>query len=93
IILSNLFLVLVNSSDTDFVFRSISNLAKDKVMWAVALFTAAGLCAVLYTPLNSLLKLGALSSGQMMFCIAASLISVFWYELVKLAKYLRRKSK
>ncbi len=90
IMLSNLFLVQVNSSDHDFAIKSIVRLAKDKVMWAVNIFTIAGLCAILYTPINSFLKLEALSAAQFSTCLGIAAASVLWYELVKLVKKLRR---
>jgi len=88
IMLSNLFLVQVNSSDRDFAFMSMIRLAKDKVMWAVNIFTVVGLCAILYTPINSFLKLEALSAAQFFTCLGIAAVSVLWYELVKLVKKL-----
>lgn len=90
IMLSNLFLVQVNSSNHDFAIKSMVNLAKDKVMWAVNFITIAGLCAILYTPANHFLKLEALSAAQFFTCLGIAAVSVLWYELVKLVKKLRR---
>ena len=91
IMLSNLFLVQVNSSEHDFAFQSIKKLACDKVMWAVNIFTLAGLCAILYTPINAFLKLAPLSASQFFICLGIAAVSVLWYELVKLVNRLRRK--
>ncbi len=91
IMLSNLFLVQVNSSEHDFAFQSIKKLASDKVMWAVNIFTLAGLCAILYTPINAFLKLAPLSASQFFICLGIAAVSVLWYELVKLVNRLRRK--
>jgi len=88
IILSSLFLVLVNSSDHEFAFKSLHALAKDKVMWATILITFAGLAAVLYTPLNGLLRLTSLSVVQLITTIFVAFAAVFWYELVKLVQRL-----
>ncbi len=87
IMLANLFLVQVNSSDQDFAFCSATRLAKDWVMWVVNFGTLALLGIILYTPLSVYLKLAPLSIAQVLtaFCLAAA--SVLWYELVKLAKY------
>jgi Ca2+-transporting ATPase len=57
IMLSNLLLVQVNSSDSDFVIHSFLRLIKDKVMWAVTAGTFAGLIILLYTPVGEFLKL------------------------------------
>jgi len=90
IMLSNLFLVQVNSSDRDFAFSAFMRLAKDKVMWAVNLLTLAGLCVILYTPIHVFLKLEALSATQFFTALGIAAASVLWYELVKLAQKLHR---
>ncbi len=91
IMLSNLFLVQVNSSEHDFALQSIKKLSCDKVMWAVNIFTLAGLCAILYTPINAFLKLTPLSASQIFTCLGIAAASVLWYELVKLVNKLRRR--
>ncbi len=91
IMLSNLFLVQVNSSDHDFAWRSFLRLSHDKVMWAVNIGTMLMLLVILYTPLNGLLKLGSLSFSQLCMVLAIAAASVLWYELVKLAKRLSAK--
>lgn len=89
IVLSNLFLVLVNSSDHDFAIQSFIRLAKDKLMWAVAGFTLLGLLAILYTPLTGFLKLASLSPSQFFGAFGIAFVSVFWYEIVKAIKKLK----
>jgi Ca2+-transporting ATPase len=91
IMLSNLFLVQVNSSDRDSVFRSAARLAKDGIMWAVNLGTLLMAAAILYTPLAGFLKLAPLSAGQALAALGLAAAAVLWYELVKLAKRLGRK--
>lgn len=86
IMLSNLFLVQVNSSDYDFVFQSITRLAKDKVMWAVNIFTIVGLLIILYTPMSHFLKFEPLSVSQLFGAVGIAAAAVLWYELVKLIK-------
>lgn len=86
IMLSNLFLVQVNSSDHDFAYQSIKRLMKDKVMWAVNLGTLAMLGIILYSPLNVLLKLAPLSASLLLRAACIAAVAVFWYELVKLIK-------
>ena len=87
VMLANLFLVLVNSSNFDFVFQSIRRLAKDKVMWGVLIGTISGLLLILYTPLNGILKLAPLTIGQFLLVIGISAASVLWYEIVKLCNH------
>ncbi len=86
IMLSNLFLVQVNSSDHDFAFQSIARLAKDKVMWAVNIFTVLGLLIILYTPINHFLKFEPLSASQFFGVVGIAAAAVLWYEIVKLIK-------
>jgi len=44
----------------------------------------------LYTPLGGFLKLSPLSAGQFFAMVGLAAASVLWYELVKLAKRIRR---
>ncbi|MCL2825901.1 MAG: cation-translocating P-type ATPase [Eggerthellaceae bacterium] len=91
IMLGNLFLVQVNSSTIDSFITSARRLGKDRVMWAINIATLVGLAAVLYTPLNEVLRLAPLSAGQAFAVIGAAAISVLWYELVKMAKRAKRR--
>ena len=86
LMLANLFLVQVNSSDTDSILISIRRLAKDNVMWTVMLVTLLGLLAILYTPLSRVLMLAPLSLGQLGIVLGLAAISVLWIEIVKLVK-------
>lgn len=92
IMLANLFLVQVNSSDRDLAVRSIARLAKDGVMWAVNLGTLALLGLILYTPLSVYLKLSPLTGGQALTALALAAGSVLWYELVKIIRMCVRRS-
>ena len=78
--------VQVNSSDNDFVFKSIAKLWSDKVIWALNIFTIFGLLIILYTPVNRFLKFAPLSITQLFSVIGISAVAVLWYELVKLGK-------
>ncbi|MHB1315970.1 MAG: cation-translocating P-type ATPase [Christensenellales bacterium] len=91
IILANLLLVQVNSSDHDFAARSVRSLAKDKVMWLVTIGTIAGIILILYSPLHETLKLAPLSFGQIIIVFGIAAVSVLWYEVVKLVKKLKVK--
>lgn len=93
ILLANVLLVNVNSSDSDYAIKSFAKLKKDKVMWTVNFGTLAGLAVILYTPLNSFLKLAPLSLSQLILAAVISAVSVLWYELVKVTKKLRTQSK
>ena len=93
IMLANLFLVQVNSSDHDFAFQSMKRLVKDKVMWAVNIGTLVGLFVILYTPLNAFLKLAPLTISQFFIAFGIAGVSVLWYEIVKLIKKISYKNK
>lgn len=91
IMLANIFLVQVNSSNRDFAIQSIFKLAKDKVMWTVNIGTIVALLLILYTPLCSFLKLAPLTAGQLFLAVCIAAVSVLWYEAVKLVKFIRLK--
>jgi Ca2+-transporting ATPase len=89
IMLANLFLVQVNSSNHDFAYHSAKQLVKDRVMWAVNLGTLALLAIILYTPFSAYLKLATLSGMQVLTALGLAAASVLWYELVKLIRRLK----
>jgi Ca2+-transporting ATPase len=93
IILANLFLVQVNSSDSEPFFRTFARLSRDKVMRAINIGTLLGLAVILYTPLNGFLKLAPLSIGRLLAAFGIAAASVLWYEIVKLIKrHMKRKA-
>lgn len=83
IMLSNLLLVFVNSSEKEYAFRSVKTLAHDKVMWITSIGTVALVLAVLYLPINSFLKLAPLSPLQLLVSALIAVVSVVWYEALK----------
>lgn len=91
IMLANLFLVQVNSSDHDFAIISAKRLIKDPIMWAVNLGTLALLGIILYSPLSGLLRLAPLSAMNLLTALGLAAVSVLWYEIVKLIKRIRNK--
>ncbi len=84
ILLCNIMLVLVNSSEKEYAFKSVRFLAKDRVMWAVTLGTVGVLLLIVYSPLNEFLKMTPLSGGQLLLAAALAFAAVMWFELVKL---------
>lgn len=93
IILSNLFLVQVNSSNIDFAIVSTIRLTKDKLMWLVWFITFLGVILILYTPLANFLKLAPLKAAEFFMAFGIAAVAVFWYELVKLGKKLYKCQK
>ena len=90
IMLSNMLLVQVNSSESEFAYRSMMNLKKDPVMWAVGFGTLIGLGLILYTPIAEFLSLAPLTLNQVLRVIVTSFIAVMWYDVVKIFKKVRR---
>lgn len=86
IMISNIFLVQVNSSDYDYAIVSLKKLLKDKVMIIVNSVMILGILIITYSPLNTFLKLKALTIKELLIVIFISFISVFWYEIFKLIK-------
>ena len=90
IMLGNLFLVQVNSSNTEYVYRSMGRLKGDKVMWIANIGTIVLLGVVLYTPLCGYLKLMPLRIAELLVTVAVSAAAVLWYELVKVYHHKKR---
>ena len=90
IMLSNVLLVQVNSSESEFAYKSLINLKKDHVMWAVGIGTLIGLGVILYTPIAEFLSLAPLNLNQIFRVVVTSVAAVMWYEIVKLFKKIRK---
>lgn len=90
VLLANVLLVQVNSSDSEFAVQSFIKLIKDKIMWTVNLGTIIGLIVILYTPLCGFLKLSPLSLNQLIIAASIAVVSVSWYEVIKIVKYIRK---
>ncbi|MFR9240576.1 MAG: cation-translocating P-type ATPase [Clostridium baratii] len=86
IIISNILLVYVNSSNTELAYQSFKILIKDKVMWAVNGGTVIGLLLIMYTPIAGFLKLAPLGIKELIIVISISIVAVMWYEIVKILK-------
>ncbi|BCN31307.1 cation-translocating P-type ATPase [Anaeromicropila herbilytica] len=90
IMISNLLLVQVNSSSSDFMIHSIRKLIKDKVMWCASIGTVLMLLVILYSPLHHFLKLAPLTGSQFLISLLIASISILWYELVKLINKIKK---
>ena len=84
IMLANLFLVQVNSSEEELAVHSLQRLARDRVMWAVVAGTLTLLAVSLYSPLALYLKMAPLTLVQLGEVCLLACGSVAWYEVVKL---------
>ena len=90
-LLSNILLVQINSSNSEYAVKTFMRLAKDKVMLAVIFATLVGLLVMLYTPLCGFLKLAPLSLGQLVLAAVIACVAVLWYELVKVYRNVKLK--
>lgn len=92
IMLANIFLVQALSSDVDSIIRSMRKTMRDKVMWMVTVATVLALLIILYTPVNSFLRLAPLTLGQLLGAFGLAALSVLWIEVWKMVKRLRIKA-
>ena len=86
LIVANLFLVQVNSSTTRLAIQTFISLIHDKVIWSILGGTIVVLFALIYSPFNQFFDLAALSITQLTVCIVVGLISVCWYDIVKIVR-------
>ncbi len=83
IMISNLFLVLVNCSDSESALRSLFRLLKDRGMQAAFAAMVLMPAVIFYSPVNTFLKLAPLPAGQLAVAVLVSAAAVFWYEVIK----------
>ncbi len=83
LILSNIFLILVNNSDMEYAYQSFLKLKKDRGIAIVGIAAVLLLLLILYSPLSGPLMLVPLSGTRLLAVSAVSFLSVFWYDMVK----------
>lgn len=86
LIFANVFLILVNSSESELAIKTFLSMSKDKVIWGILGSTIGILIALIYSPISEILDLAPLSASELFFTISIALVSVIWYDLVKLVK-------
>jgi Ca2+-transporting ATPase len=86
LVLSNVLLVLENCSESENIIQIIRKIGKDRGIWTVNVITICGLMLLIYTPLNKILGFHPLSVSCIILVIVLSIISVLWYEIVKIMK-------
>lgn len=90
LLFSNLLLVQVNASNSEYTYYSFMKFMKDKVFMIVNLMIVGGIFIIIYSPVANFLKLTSLSFMQMIYTIALSILSVLWYDFIKLYKKIKR---
>ncbi|MEI6498477.1 MAG: cation-translocating P-type ATPase [bacterium] len=83
ILLSNLMLVYVNSSNTASAINTFGQLVQDKVVMIVSAVTFVGLLVIIYSPLHLFLKVAPLTLPEFGVAFGLAFVGVFWYEIVK----------
>jgi len=86
LVLSNIFLVLVNCSEKESILWTIRKIGKDKGIWVVNLLTLFGLFLMIYSPMNVIMKFSPLPITLVLTVVSVSAVSVLWYEVVKMVK-------
>ncbi|MEO6683399.1 MAG: cation-translocating P-type ATPase [Ginsengibacter sp.] len=88
LILSNLFLTLVNRSFYASVITSFQ--FKNKLLSAILFITVVMLAAILYfPPFTSFFKIASLNISQLSRTVMVALLAVGWFELYKWGRYRR----
>jgi P-type Ca2+ transporter type 2C len=90
LVLSNIFLVLVNCSDRESLLVIIKKIRRDRGIWLVNLITVMGLILMIYSPLHKILGFTPLSVHFLTIVLLISAVSVLWYELVKLVVRIKK---
>ena len=84
LVLSNIFLVLVNCSEEESFVHTLNKIKKDLGIWIINLLTISGLFIMLYTPISNYLGFTPLPFAMFAFVTGIAAISVLWYEVIKL---------
>jgi Ca2+-transporting ATPase len=86
LILSNILLIIVNSSDKKSAFASFIRLKKDNVMVYGWISTIILLLLVIYSPISEVLLLKPLSLKYILITTFISFLFIIWFEIVKLKR-------
>ncbi len=85
LVLGNLGLIYVNRSQSRLIINTLRE--RNIALWLITAGVIVGLILVLYLPLLSdLFSFGSPAPLELLFCIAAALISILWFELLKLVR-------
>jgi Ca2+-transporting ATPase len=83
LVVANLCLILTNRSWTRTIFSMFRE--PNPALWWVVGGAAAGMGLILYTPfLRALFHFNALHAAEVALCIGAGVVSILWFELLKL---------
>jgi len=86
IIVANIILVQVNSSNRESMVKTFVKLSRDRVMWVINGGTVIFLLLVLYSSLSKILELAPLTLKNLLIAVVIGVVSVIWYEVYKWIK-------
>ncbi|WP_313134305.1 cation-translocating P-type ATPase [Anaerocolumna sp.] len=89
LVLSNILLVIENSSEKENIIQAFKKISHDRGIWAVNSITLVGLILCIYSPLHKTLGFYPLGPASICLVMVFSILSVLWFEIVKL-KYCKR---
>ena len=85
-VLSNLFLVYVNQSESEFAFFNIIK-SRDAIKWYINISVLAAMALVIYTPYgNTFVQTHILNFYEILLSLGLAFVSTFWWEFIKLFK-------
>ena len=89
LVLGNLGLIYVNRSQSRLILSTIRE--RNIALWLITFGVIIGLGLVLYVPLlRDLFSFVSPNSFELLLCVAAALISILWFEIIKLVRNWRR---
>jgi Ca2+-transporting ATPase len=90
LIIANIFLTLINRS---FYYSILTTLKyKNNMILVIVFITLAMVGLILYVkPLTAFFKFETLTLTQLLVCITIGLLSVIWFEIVKIIKRIKQK--
>lgn len=86
LILSNIFLVLVNCSEKEFLPQIINKLKKEYGIWLLGIIILVGLGILIYSPLAGYFGFVPLTPSFLAAAVFLSAASSVWYEVIKLIR-------
>ena len=89
LVIGNLGLIYVNRSQSRLIINTIRE--RNIALWLITAGVIVGLGLVLYVPLfRDLFSFASPNPLELLLCVAAALISILWFEIIKLAQKLRK---
>jgi Ca2+-transporting ATPase len=89
LVLGNLGLIYVNRSQSRLIINTIRE--RNIALWLITVGVVIGLGLVLYVPLlRGLFSFDSPNFLELLLCVAAALISILWFEIIKLARNWRK---